>query len=179
MRIDITARHLDTIARGYLDLAERAEDLKPMGFRVRDRWLESERRLFARRPWEPKKPSTRRRYRYPIAHFASLGTIQHTGSPNSPTLYFSGTLQRTLTTRHAFGQRDSVLARQAGKTTRGGIDVRVGLRARGPVAYGNFHANRHGNRPARPPVNFDRQAHRDATGDTLEYLFGRHAGRRR
>lgn len=165
--LHIDAHGLEAIADGYRDLGTRAYVLGPVGFQVRDRWLESERRLFASRPWPAKKASTKKRYRYPIAHFAAMGTISVQGDPNGPPLHLAGLLERTLTTAQAPGQRDSIVQ------MKGGLDVRVGLKARGPVAYGNFQGERHGEREARDPMNFDAEAHRDATGDVLGYMIGR------
>jgi hypothetical protein len=155
------------IADSYRAIAGRSERMRPAGELVRDRWIESERRLFDEKPWAPKLPSTRKRYRYPIGHFAAGGTIRVKGDPDGPPLHLSGTLERTLTTRHALGQRDSIVA------LRGALDVRVGLKAQGPIAYGNFQGDRHGNREARDPMSFDPIAHRDATGDVLHWLLER------
>jgi len=165
--IEIDEHGASAIADSYRAIAGRSERLRPAGEMVRDRWIESERRLFGQRPWPPKSPATRRRYRYPIAHFAAGGTIRVQGDPDGEPLHLTGLLERTLTNRHELGQRDSIVA------LRGALDVRVGLKARGPVAYGNFQGDRHGNREARDPINFDTIAHQDATGDVLQFLLER------
>lgn len=177
--ISIEGEDLHAIARAYRDLGERAEDMRPVAFRVRDRWIESEKRLFGRRPWSPKKASTLRRYRYPIKHFAAGGTIAVHGAQDAAPLHLSGLLERTLTHAHEPGQLDDTRAPGAlrKRQSAGGLVLRFGVRARGPVAYGGFQTDRHGNREARNPFSFDAAAHLEATGDVLEYIFGRHASR--
>lgn len=165
LRLDIDQQGVEAIAAGWQQVSARSEDLRPLGFPARDRWLESERRLFGRHPWPPKSASTRRRYRYPIRQFGTGRTIRP--DPGAPPLTLSGHLEDTLTRRGEPGQLDRVDAHP------GRVELTLGLKARGDAAYGHYQR-----KYGRNPLNFDPVAHEEATGDVVEYLIGHHAGRR-
>jgi len=171
-RLDIDQRHIDAIARGYRDLAERAAELRPVGYRVRDRWLEGERRVFRARRWAPRAASTRRRYRWPVRRWRRGGTGPMRRGPVGAVGEFTGEMRKGLTRPRQPGQRDSI---EGG--TRGGLDVTVGAQRRGPLAHAHLFDGGAGRRPPRAVVVFDEIAHGDAAGDVIEYLIGRHAGR--
>jgi hypothetical protein len=155
----------------YDRIQNHAEDLRPVGWLVRRRWTEGEKRLFARRPWSGKAESSRRRYRYPVRHMAD-GQL-HRGSPASPTMHFTGLLERVLTNEHSIGVRDLITLGR-----KGGLDVTVGIKQNSPVGYGAITDQvQRGDRPRRQVVVFDEQAHRDSTVDVLEYVLTDDRGR--
>ncbi|MGE4424995.1 MAG: hypothetical protein AB7G37_00920 [Solirubrobacteraceae bacterium] len=167
--LDIDSTGIDAIERGVRDLSDRAYVLGPMGFKVRDRVLESERRLFQAAPWPGRRPSTIDRYRRPMEHMADE---QMHLAPGRGPLERTGVLRHTLTTPQARGQRDTV------SQPPGALRFSFGVRARGPVSYALFQAGGHGNRRPRDPFRFDAKAHSDATGDVVDYMIGHYGGRR-
>jgi hypothetical protein len=162
--INVTGHSFDEIADAFETLARRNEDLTPLGYRVRSRWLESERRVFARGAFAPRAGSTTRRYRYPVRH--SGDEQLHTDKGGRP-MHFTGMLERGLTTAQARGQRDTSRPRP------GGLDVTVGIKPNGPLFYGAINQRGAGARPARKVVVFDAEAHGDSAGDYLEYVLSR------
>lgn len=161
-RLDIDQKDFDRIAEGYHAMAGRSSDLRPLGFTVRDRWLESEDRLFAR-GFKPRSASTRLRDRYPVRGFGGAGVR---ADPGGRSLFLTGHLERTLTDRASSGQLDQV------RTAPGAIYLQLGLKARGDAAYGFYQA-----KYGRDPLSLDSRAVDDSTGDVVDYLLGSHERR--
>jgi hypothetical protein len=159
--IHVDQHGLDEIGRGLDTLAHRATELLPLGDEIRRRWSESERRLFATRPWPARKESTVLRYRWPVVHSTDEQPHRVTGD----TMHFTGFLERLLTAGRGSGLRDTARARA------GGLDVEVGIDGNGPAFYGAFAQRGAGSRRRRPVVVFDPEAHRDATDDVADYLL--------
>jgi hypothetical protein len=173
--IRIEQHGLRGIERHLRGIALRAEDLRPLGYAIRDRWLESERRVFARRPWPRRAASTLRRYRYPVRRWRKggggpmrTGRFQGRGVGS-----YTGAMQRALTRPHQRGVRDTV------RVGRGRLTVIVGVQARGAIAHARFFDSGAGRQPPRTVVVFDELAQRDSAADTTAYLLGEHASRRR
>lgn len=179
MRVEVETIGLTEAARHWARVADRAEDLSPLGWRVRERWHESERRAFRARAsrWAPRAASTLERYRYPVRRWRRGGRRgrgrgpmmrPRPGATRTPAAgVYTGALERGLTRPHQPGVRDSISVGRAGLT------AVLGLRARGPLAHGHLFAIGAGSRPARPGVIvFDEQAQADAAADVLEHLDG-------
>lgn len=161
--ISIDGDGFDALADGLRALSSRSYVLGPVGYKVVRRAVESERRLFAEAPWEPRKPSTVDRYRRPLRSMADeqLHLAMGAGPLNR-----HGLLERTLTVPHATGQRDEISA------VGDGLLVRFGVKASGPVAYANFQPGGAGSRRPRDPFRFDRKAHLDAAADVVDHIIG-------
>jgi hypothetical protein len=163
MQPNVDEHGIEAIVEGLRALSTRAYVLGPVGYKVRSRILESERRHLATTTFAPRKKSTLRRYRYPLANMAD--EQDHRSMGRGP-LNRLGLLHRTLTKPQAPGQRDSI------KQARGGLDVAFGVKARGPAAYIGMQAQGNGGRLRRDPFHFDEVAHGDATGDVLDHIVG-------
>lgn len=147
-------------AHGFRTVKKRLGALGPVGFQIRTRILESERRHLTTTTFARRKSSTLKRYRYPLESMADEQEHQTMGK--GP-LNRHGLLFRTLTTPNAPGQRDTIAP------TPGGLTVAFGVRARGRVSYGGMQADANGRRLARNPFRFDDRAHREATEDVLTH----------
>lgn len=157
---------LDALERGVRTIAERAYVLGPVGYRLVRRAVESERRLFAERPFAARKQSTEDRYTRPLRSMAD--DQLHLARGAGP-LDRHGLLERTLTREHAPGQRDSI------SSAPGGLLVTFGVHNKGPVAYANFQGDGPGDRIARDPFRFDRKALDDGADDVIDYILERFA----
>lgn len=179
IELDIDGDGFHAIADAYELLGRRSQELIPAGYKVRDRWHESEKRLFASNRLAPRAASTVKRYRYPVRHTGDEQLHRDTGGRP---MRFTGLTERTLTTSQAIGQRDNVAAvsdthqsmNDDGVETKrrpGGLNVTVGIKQNGPIFYAAINNRAGGSRPARKVVVFDREAHGDSAGDILEYLL--------
>ncbi|MFT4034507.1 MAG: hypothetical protein QM679_02915 [Patulibacter sp.] len=168
MRVQIDARGVDRTADELRRMARRAGDLRPLGYKVRDRWLESENRVFHQRlRWTRRAPSTMRRYRYPVRRWREGGKGPMRRWKGGLVGEFTGTMRKSLTHAHSPGVKDSIFA------PRGQLVLNVGVQGKGPLAHANlFHAGA-GSRPPRPVVVFDTLAARDSARDTNDYLLAR------
>ncbi|EHN09419.1 hypothetical protein PAI11_37530 [Patulibacter medicamentivorans] len=179
VELDIDEDGLAELAHAVEVLSQRASDLAPMGWRLRRRWVEAERRLFEVRPWPARAASTLARYRYRVRHSADEQLHHVEGG----VMHFTGLLERSLTTEHALGTMDRtgavssshVVKKKDGtsetRTRPGGLDLTVGLRANGPLFHGVMNEEGAGSRPKREVVVFDEIAHQDAAGDVVDYLI--------
>lgn len=173
--------NIDEVAREWDRVAHRAGDLRPVGYMIRSRWHESERRTFAgRRGWQPRAASTLDRYRYPVRRWRrggrrgrGRGPLRY--GPMGPTGVYTGDLYDGLTKPQQAGVRDTI------NHTRGGLTATLGIKGKGPLAHGNLFQHGAGSRPAREVVVFDREAHDDTASDVLDHLqsFRRRSARRR
>lgn len=171
IRLKVDSRGFDGVVAQTRGIRMRAENLRPLGFAVRDRWLEAEERVFARRPWTPRAASTRKRYRYPVRRWSKGGRGRMRRGPKGRVGTYEDVMERSLTSAHQKGVRDTIIV------GRGSLVAQFGVSPRGPVAHAALFHNGAGSRPRRPVVVFDRQATRDASADAAAYLVGK--GRRR
>ncbi|WP_210492298.1 hypothetical protein [Patulibacter sp. SYSU D01012] len=164
VEIDLDDHGLEALERGIEAIRQQAYVLGPVGYKLVRRAVQSERRLFIDSPWAPRKASTIDRYSRPLRSMADEQL--HLAAGAGP-LDRHGLLERTLTTEHAPGQRDSIAS------VTGGLNVTFGLHHQGPVSYGNFQARGDGARRARDPFRFDRLAHDEGTRDVIDHILER------
>lgn len=167
VRIDVDDVGLKALERAVRTLAEQPYLLGAVGYKVRDRVIESEQRYLATARFAPRAPSTVRRYIYPLKSMAD--GQQHTSFGRGP-LSRIGRLHHVLTTRQAEGQRDSIIQAPDG------INVAFGVKARGPASYVGMQSQRRGERAARNPFRFDERGHRDAAGDVAAFVVEKFGG---
>lgn len=163
--ITIRSEGLDEIADAWRLVASRATRLRPMAWRLRSRWIESEQRLWDSRPWADRKPSTLKRYEHPVRHPADQQL--HRG-PTGGTMEFTGLTRRSLTSAQSIGTTDTV---DLGRAAAGQLDLTVGIKGNGPLFYAAINQAGAGERPAREIVAFDPKAHREASADVVDYLL--------
>jgi hypothetical protein len=106
-------------------IAERVDDLRPVGDRVLDELADAEKRHWNSLPWPPLARSTRERKR-------------RQGLPPRR-MHATGLLERTLTHRGRSAQRHGQLARRGKKSISFGIK-----RGRVDIFYGRFHQKARG-----------------------------------
>jgi len=178
MKLEVDEVHFRELAREWKSVARRAEDVRPVGYRIRDRWHEAEKRQFVQRPWPGRAASTLDRYAYPVRRWRrgprrgrGRGPMRY--GPSGPTGVYTGQLYDGLTKPQRPGVRDSIAA------GRGGLTAVFGIKGRGPLAHGVLFEKGAGSRPARPVVVFDARAHADSARDALDHLQGIRSARRR
>lgn len=144
LQLHISERGLRTVVSDVDYISDRIGDMRPLGWMIRKRWHESERRTFSNASWQPLKASTRRRYRWPVS-----------GSHGGRIGHLTGAMERGLTSPNQVGIKDE----QTGNLT-----ITLGVKARGPLHYVNqFNARR-------PVVEIDDTALEQAAGDVTRFL---------
>lgn len=151
-------------------MARNASSLYPLANKARERWRESETRTFAANAqWAPRKPSTLKRYRWPIR---TLNGVRKGRSVGRGTGFYTGGMHKALTKPNQKGIRD------VAHVGRGTLTLDVGIKGgRQPRAYGRWFEAGAGARPARPLVTFDDTASRDLSADTVAHILPRGDGR--
>jgi hypothetical protein len=170
VKIDVQQRGLDRAAFFFRRMARNARNLYPLANKARERWHESEQRTFAANAqWAPRKPSTIKRYRWPIK---TINGYRKGRSQKRGPGFYTGGLRKALTTPHQPGIRDRV------DVGRGRLSLDVGIKGgRQPRTYGRWFNDGAGARPARPVISFDDQAARALAADTRGHILPRGDGR--
>lgn len=173
MRVRVEADgDLDRTRLWFRAMGRNARELRPLGWKARERWHESETRAFNanRVRWAPHKAGTYERYqRGPIKTINGRRSGRATGRGVG---HFTGGLRRALTRPHQPGVYDRVIA------GRGRLTFEAGIKAgRAPRVYGRWFEAGTSRRAGREVVVFDDPAGRALAGDTRQHLMPRRWGR--
>lgn len=163
IRLDVRQTGLRLAALRLRSMATNARVLRPLAYKLRQRWHESEQRRYHERPWIPRQPSTLRRYRWKIVGAFGVRVASHAAAGVGS---FTGRLESAITRPHQPGIQDDVVV------GRGTFTLTVGIKPRGPVAYGNWFDKGAGSRPVRPLIVFDEKAERDGASDVQAHIMG-------
>lgn len=165
MRIDVSGgSSVRRSALFFRRMAHGARSLYPLANKARERWHESEERRYADRAgWAPRKPSTVKRYRYPVK---TINGVRKGRAQAKGVGYFTGSGKKALTRPHQPGIKDRVHAR------RGSLQLEVGVKGgRQPRTYLRWFEDGSTVRAPRPLVVFDDIAARDLGADTRQHIL--------
>lgn len=150
-------------------VARRSRDLYPLADKIRQRWHESQRRVFRTEGastgerWVSRAPSTLRRYRWPITH-SKGGAPTYAIVSSRGVGRYTGLAEHSLTRPHQPGVKDTV------SVGRGSLTAEFGIKPNGPIAHARLFESGAGSRPPRRLIFWDQQAHNDATADTQAHI---------